>query len=193
MEKGGLTAALAAAGVTVGQVVGFADEMRWGLIGQTRKVWAPVGVKVVQPLQYERRWCYLMVVVDGQAGRVWWWWSLAMTAEALGPVVDRWAPAGIDAVGWDGAPAHHTLAARPGTVTLVHQPPHSPELNPAERLLEELRRHLEGKVYANLSAKYLAAHTFLATLDADPDRLRRLVGWDWIIDRLAALPPPYAA
>ena len=29
------------------QTVGFSDEVRLGLIGQTRRVWAPVGVQVV--------------------------------------------------------------------------------------------------------------------------------------------------
>ena len=168
--------------------MGFADEMRLGLIGQTRRVWAPVGVKVVQPLQYERRWCYLVLVVDGRAGRVWWEWTLKMTATALAPVVSTWKDGGLDAVVWDGAPAHQTLAAQPQPLPLLRQPPYSPELNPAERLIEELRRHLEGKVYPTLSDKYAAAHRFLEDLDASPDRVRSLVGWDWITDELATLP-----
>jgi hypothetical protein len=179
--------------VSAGQVVGFADEMRLGLIGQTRRVWAPVGAKVVQPLQYERRWCYLVLVVDGRGGRVWWDWTLTMTAPALGTVVAKWQDAGLDAVVWDGAPAHQTLAAQPQPVVLVRQPPHSPELNPAERLIQELRRHIEGKVYPTLSDKYAAAHRFLEELDADPDRVRSLVGYDWITDELATLPVRNAA
>ena len=167
--------------------------MRLGLIGQTRRVWAPVGVKVVQPLQYERRWCYVVLVVDGRAGRVWWSWTLAMTAEALGPEVAKWNGAGLDAVVWDGAPAHTTLAAQPQDLALVRQPPHSPELNPAERLIEELRRQVEGKVYATLSDKYAAVDTVLRDLDADPERVRSLVGWAWITDALTALPSNNAA
>lgn len=188
-----MTAALAAAGVTGDRVIGFADEMRLGLIGQTRRVWAPVGVKVVQPLPYERRWCYVVLVVDGRAGRIWWSWTLAMTTQALAPEVAKWKAAGVDAVIWDGAPAHQTLAAQPQEVVLLRQPPHSPELNPAERLIEELRRHVEGQVYATLSDKYAAVDAFLQQLAADPDRVRSLVGWDWITAALAALPASNAA
>jgi hypothetical protein len=36
---------------------------------------------------------------------------------------------------------------------LVEQPPTSPELNPAERVFEELWRVMEGKVYATLDEK----------------------------------------
>jgi hypothetical protein len=71
-----LTAALTADGMGCEQTTGFGDEMRLGLIGMTRRVWAPAGVKVVQPLQYERRWCSVVIVVDGRSGRLWWWWTM---------------------------------------------------------------------------------------------------------------------
>jgi hypothetical protein len=38
------------------QWLGFADEMRLGLMGQVRRVGAPRGVKVVQRLQFVRQW-----------------------------------------------------------------------------------------------------------------------------------------
>jgi transposase len=179
--------------VTTEQTVGFADEMRLGLVGQTRKVWAPVGVKVVQPLPYERRWCYVVLVVDGREGRVWWSWTTSMTADALQPEVARWHEAGIEAVVWDGAPAHQRLAAQGQAVVLVRQPPHSPELNPAERLILEIRRHVEGQVYATMSEKYAAVDAFLEDLNAHPERVRSLTGWHWIRDGLSALPSQNAA
>jgi hypothetical protein len=119
--------------------VDFSDELRLGLIGQTRRVWAPVGVKVVQPLQYERQWCYVLLVVDGRAGRLWWSWTLGMTADHLQPEVAKWHGAGIDAGVWDRAPAHQTLSGQPQDVVLILQPPHSPKLNPAERVIEAMK------------------------------------------------------
>jgi hypothetical protein len=174
--------------VTHHQTIGFSDELRLGLIGQTRRVWAPVGVKVVQPLQYERQWCYVVIVVDGRQGRLWWGWTLGMTADHLQPYVAKWYEAGIDAVVWDRAPAHQTLAGKPQDVTLILQPPHSPELNPAERVIEAIRGRIEGLVYASLPEKYAAVHAFLEELDADPARVRSLAGWGWIGDNLDRLP-----
>lgn len=170
------------------QTVGFSDELRLGLIGQTRRVWAPVGVKVVQPLQYERQWCYVLLVVDGRRGRLWWSWTLGMTADHLQPEVAKWQSAGLDAVVWDRAPAHQTLSGQPQDVALILQPPSSPELNPAERVIEAIRQRIEGLVYPTLVEKYAAVDAFLEELDADPARVRSLTGWHWIEENLDRLP-----
>ena len=139
-----------------------------------------------------RRWCYLVLVVDGRSGRLWWSWTRDRTAARLAPTVALWRQAGIDAVIWDRAPAHQTAALHGEGVTLIAQPPYRPELNPAERVFEEVRRQIEGQVYATLSDKYAAVHAFLTELAADPARVRRLAGWQWIDDALAALPTAHA-
>jgi hypothetical protein len=81
---------------------------------------------------------------------------------------------------------------RPQDVPLIVQPPHSPELNPAERIIEEVRRHVEGQVYATLPDKYAAVEAFLHDLDANPDSVCSLAGWRWIRDALDALPTAQA-
>ena len=70
MEKGGLTHALDAVGLTRGSRLGFGDELRLGLRGTTRRVWGRRGVKVRQRLQLKYDWRYLFAAVDGQAGRI---------------------------------------------------------------------------------------------------------------------------
>ena len=59
-----------------------------------------------------------------------------------------------------------------------------------------LRRAVDGKPYARLADKVAAVDAFLTTLDADPARVRRLAGWDWIeqaFDCLPASSSPIAA
>ncbi len=68
-----------------------------------------------------------------------------------------------------------------------------PELNPVERVLEELRRAVEGQVYASLEEKVAAVDAELAKLDAEPDRVRSLTSWNWIIQSLDSLTQPIAA
>ena len=70
----------------------------------------------------------------------------------------------------------------------IFLPAYSPELNPAERVFEEIRRHIEGKVYPSLQAKEAAIDHVLRGLKADKTRLKRLIGWDWIKQALAELP-----
>ena len=47
-----------------------------------------------------------------------------------------------------GAHAARLLADLP--IARVRLPPYSPELNPAERVLEELRRRVRGRAYASV-------------------------------------------
>ncbi|MGH7358849.1 MAG: transposase [Candidatus Rokuibacteriota bacterium] len=189
MEKGGLAHALTAVGLTRSSRIGHADELRLGLRGTTRRVWGRRGVKVRQRLQLRYDWWYLFVAVDGQAGTVSWTWLDSMRAADLVPAMEALRTnAPVDALVWDGASSHRDAAVQAVGVPLIELPPYSPELNPAERLFEEVRRSVEGHVYATLADKVAAVNAFLDTLDADPARVRRLCGWDWITDAQRSLP-----
>ena len=190
MEKRGLRAALAAAGLTAVSWVGWADEMRVGLRGMVRRVWGRRGVKVRQRLQLRYAWRYLLLVVDGRTGKVWWAWTKTMKAEEVVPLVRGMQQAGLAAVVWDRAPSHRDARVRAVGLPLIEQPPYAPELNPAERLIQELRREVEGTVYATIEEKVAAVTAVLEQWDADPERVRRLTGWAWIDEARTALPQP---
>jgi hypothetical protein len=189
VEKGGLAAALDAVGLTRASRIGHADELRLGLRGTSRRVWGRRGVEVRQRRQLRYDWWYLFAAVDGQAGTVSWTRLDSMKAADLAPLMEALrANAPLDAVVWDGASSHRDDAVRAVGVPLIDLPPYSPELNPAERLFEEVRRHTEGRVYATLADKVAAVNAFLDELDADPARVRSLCGWDWINAAIATLP-----
>jgi DDE superfamily endonuclease len=191
VEQGGLAAALDAVGLTRSSRIGFADELRLGLRGTARRVWGRRGVKVHQQLQLRYEWWYLFVAVDGQAGTVSWTWVDSMKAADLVPLLEALrAHAPLDAIVWDGAASHRDAAVRAVGIPLIDLPPYSPELNPAERLFAEVRRQVEGHVYATLADKVAAVNAFLHALDADPARVRRLCGWNWINAAIATLPEP---
>jgi hypothetical protein len=178
----------------VERVVGWADEMRVGLIGTTRRVWGRRGVKVRQRLQLVREWRYLHLVVDPLQGRLWWFWSHTMQATVARSLVEATrAETDLAALVWDRAPSHRDASVRAAGLPLIEQPPYAPELNPAERVFEELRAGIEGIVYPTIEAKVAAVEAILGGLDADPDRVRRLTGWHWIAENLHALPQTNAA
>ena len=108
-------------------------------------MWAPRGVKVRQRVQLVYEWRYLVLAIDGVSGRVWWQWTRSMRKEAIAPVVADWRNAGLAALVWDGAPAHRSHLVRDVGVTLITQPAAAPELNPVERLFQELRRAVAGR------------------------------------------------
>lgn len=176
------------AGVTTTSQVAWADEMRLGLIGQTRRVWASVGVKVVQAVEYAYQWQYLVLAVNGLSGRLWWDWTAGMTSQALAGVVALWSTQGLSTVVWDRARGHGGAAYDAIPVHRIEQPAYSPELNPAERVFEWLRSRIEGIVYGTLDAKREAVERELCGLQASPERIQRLAGWNWIREALVGWP-----
>ena len=194
LEKRGLSHALAEAGVTPETVLGFADEMRVGLRGMVRRVWGRRGVKVVQRVQLVYRWMYLFLVVDGRRGRLSWTWIDSMRSEAIASAVRGLRlQTDLGALVWDGARGHRAEEVeRVGLPTIV-QPPYSPELNPAERVFEEVRRWVEGRIYRSIEDKMEAVNAYLRELESDPARVRSLAGWAWIDDSIRCLPAHLAA
>ena len=148
----------------------FGDEMRVGLCGQVRRVWAPRGVKVRQRVQMRREWRYLALAVDGRRGTLRWCWIADMKGPATAEAVRAWQGQGLEAVVWDGASGHRVPEVRQVGVTLLAQPPYAPEL----------RRVVEGQVYATLAEKVAAVERELQALAADLERVKALAGWHWI-------------
>lgn len=172
-------------------MVGWFDEMRVGLRGMVRRVWAPRGVKVRQKLQLIYKWRYLSLAADVLSGRIFWAWTETTRGEELLEVIGGLVEASdFRALVWDQAPGHKLARSYDTGLHLVEQPAYSPELNPVERVFEELRRKIEGKVYESLEEKVQAVEAELEKLDSDPERVRRLTNWSWIRQSIESLPQP---
>ena len=194
VEKGGLGRCLRRAGVSRGTLIGFADEMRVGLRGMVRRVWGVRGLKVVQRLQLVYEWRYLFLVVDFVRGKLEWAWMDSMKSETVArAVVGMKRHTQVRALVWDGARSHRSELVRSvvGVKTIV-QPAYSPELNPAERVFEEVRRWVEGRVYGSVEEKMAAVDECLGRLESDPERVKSLVSWEWIRQNVQELSDDYA-
>lgn len=178
-KEQGLHDALEKSGVQQDDRVWFSDEMRFGLWGQTRKRWGLRGVPIVQPIQIEFEWQYLVLAVDVVRCKLYWAWADRMNQAQLIPIFEKWMP---DAVIWDGASAHRGKAMGEVGFNRIALPPYSPELNPCERVFEWLRSRIEGEVYASLKHKQYVINRLLRQLNADKLFLGQLIGWQWIKD-----------
>ena len=159
-----------------------------------RRVWGRRGVKVRQRLQLVYEWRYLFLVVDGRKGKLYWSWIDSMKAEMVGAAVNGLKQqTEVGAVVGDGAPSHRDQRVHGLGLPLIGLPPYSPELNPAERVFEEVRRWIEGRVYPSLEDKVAAVAAYLTYLESDPDRVRALCGWDWIEEAIQGFPVHIAA
>jgi hypothetical protein len=83
----------------------------------------------------------------------------------------------------DGASSHKSHDLRvPENMALVRLPPYSPELNPAERLWEEIReKEFANRVFDSLGAAVAQAARGLKRLELMPEGLQSLTGWPWIL------------
>lgn len=188
MEKRGMAEALSVKGITSESKIGWSDEFRLGLCGSTHRVLAPRGVKVRQKVQLDRDWYDLAVAVDGVNGTLSWHWIEGTKGEQIAPAVSVWKSEGFEALVWDGHGGHKQKTVRDVGIVLVEQPPHSPELNPAERVGEAVRAYIEGRIYKTIYKKMAAAEEALGRLSADPQAVKRLAGWEWIVESCQSLP-----
>ncbi len=72
--------------------------------------------------------------------------------------------------------AQRDASAQAVGLPLIGLPAYSPELNPAERVFQELRRAIEGRADATLGEQVAAGEPALTEWDADPARVRSLAG-----------------
>jgi hypothetical protein len=168
--------------------VGWSDEFRIGLMGTVRRVLTPRGMKVRQRVELSRDWSWLAVAVVPRSGGLEAQWIGGLRGKDFLPVLRDWREAAIDIMVWDGLPGHRGLQAVATPMPTILQPAASPELNPTERVGEVIRAKTEGRVYATLGNKMLAVEAVLHELQDDPDRVKQLTGYPWILDTLRELP-----
>jgi hypothetical protein len=164
--------------------VWFQDEARIGQQGTLTNVWAPVGSRPTAVRQTEYEWCYLFAAVNPLTGAssamvtptvhtMLMNQHLAFISREVGPKVH--VVLVLDRAGWHVAKALKV----PENITLLHLPPYSPELNPAERIWGYLRsHHLSNRIYQNYDELFDETTTAWNRLDSI--RLRSLTATDWI-------------
>ena len=188
MEKGGLGEALRRAGVKRETALGFADEMRVGLRGTVGGVWDRRGVKVRQRARTVSGWMCLVCVVDGGRGSLLWSWIDSMKSDRIAASVNGLRRVtGVEALVWDGALGHRSRLVEAVGLPTVAQPAYSPELNPAERVFEEVGRWVDGRFYESVYERVGAVNAYLRRLESGPGRVRSLAGWDWIEEAVQSL------
>ena len=164
----------------------FQDEARFGRLSDPRKCWAPAPLRPVVAVALVREYTYAYAAVTPQDGAVDWMLSSKMDTLNMSAFLDHVSkrhPDEFVLMVLDGAPAHRSQNLRvPENVALIRLPSYSPELNPAERLWDELReKEFANRVFDSLGAAIAQAARGLKRLEDAPTFLQSLTGWDWIL------------
>jgi hypothetical protein len=163
------------------------DEARFGQQGTTSRVWAERGSRPRALRQTNYKWTYLFAAVCPQSGHTHEWLMphvsiahmnvfLEAFGRSLQPEVH--AVLMLDQAGW------HTSAkvVIPKNLTLLHFPPKSAELNPSELPWRECRqKYLSNRELKTENALWSAVEEAWLKLTADPQTIRSLCGFDWLL------------
>lgn len=167
--------------------VWFQDECRVGSKGRVCHRWWIKGERPPGLCQQGYKWAYIYTAIEPSTGRDFTLVLPGVNASLMQGFLDRFAatlPANVHAVlVLDGAGWHDRRGLRvPANISLVALPPYSPELNPVERVWLHLReRFLSLRVFHTTDAIVDACCHAWNQLTAEPDRLRSLCAYPWIM------------
>jgi transposase len=175
--------------------VWVADEMRYGLLPVTRRVWSLRGTRVVVPVEarYEWGYCYGALEVEGEGAE--FFYSPTVNLECSSIFLSQLAQSDPDAVHvviWDGAGFHQSDGQPevPGNVRLVKLPAYSPELNPIEKLWDILKDGICNRLFATIRELEEALTVVLAQYWSDAKRVYDLIGSKgWLVAQTNATSP----
>ena len=146
-------------------------------------------VQIVDPL-YESYWMY--AAVEPTTGDAFWWELPRLDADCFSLFLDKLGQhyaESLNIILLDQAPAH--VAQRvplPENVVLVWLPAYSPELNPVERLWEDLKARidvLDARVRSSLTA--LQDHVAGIVQRYTAATIASLTGYTYLLEAVHAL------
>lgn len=163
------------------------DESRLGLKTLLNRVVTLKGVKPIAPVQWSRDNFWLYGAVEPSTGAHLFYEFSHLDATCFQRFIDLFAaafPDSLNLLQLDQASCHTaTTLVWPDNVIPIFQPAHSPELNPIERLWQDLKKHFKGKNFETLSALRQEVFGLLNSLSQAV--IVSLTGWSFILDALS--------
>jgi transposase len=169
----------------------FQDEARFGRLSDPRRCWAPAPYRPKVLLSLVRQFKYVFGSVCPATGHLDYMIADNMKTENMSKFLKQVSRAHPDksiVMVLDGASSHKSKSlVIPSNVELVYLPPYSPELNPSERLWNQLRRNkFANRYFGTLEETIHQAELGLSEMKKDRKALKSLTLWPWIINILNA-------
>jgi transposase len=167
----------------------FQDEARFGRISDKCYCWAKFPLRPMVQAMITHQYTYAYAAVCPQDGA----FDALVLPQVNGDcmqiflteVAKRHPNENIIMV-LDGAGWHKAKFKLPDNLKLHFLPPYSPELNPQEIVWHELReKWFHNKVFDSLDALEDQLVAALKELEQQPETLKSIAGWDWIINCLS--------
>lgn len=163
----------------------FQDEARFGRINEPVKCWAPKGIRPIVSKQYIREYIYVYAAVCPISGEV---FSLIMpycNTESMSIFIEELSSyykdsriiMFMDKAGWHTS--KELIIAE--NVRILHLPPYSPELNPAEHLWEHMReKYFRNQMSDSLDDLEIKLIASLQEVERDNETIKSLTYFKWL-------------
>jgi transposase len=162
------------------------DESRWELKTLTGHMLTLRGVKPMARVQWPRDAFWLYGAVEPLTGQSFFYRFSHLDAVCFELFLQEFAAAFADTMNliqMDQAGAHLAAHIRwPENVLPILQPSHSPQLNPVERLWQELRKYFKGKSFLTIARLEEAVFTQINRLSRET--ITSLTGYSYILEAL---------
>ena len=168
------------------------DESRLGLHLPVRRRLTGFGVKPIQIVApvYEYYWLY--TAVEPTTGEAFWWELPRLDADCFTVFPRQFGQhyaESLNVVLLDQAPAHVAQrVAIPENVILLWLPAYSPELNPVERLWEDLKHRIDVQdIQVQVSLVALQEHVADIIQGYTAETIASLTGYAYLVEAINAL------
>ncbi|WP_251980651.1 IS630 family transposase [Salinibacter ruber] len=164
------------------------DESRLGLMPITRRRITLSGVKPIQQQRPAYQSYYLYGAVEPKTGDRFFLERESLDSDGFQDFLDgfsRWFPQSLNVLVLDNGRFHKAKSLSiPDNVRLVFLPPYSPELNPVERLWQDLKDHLGFHLHQTLSALKQRVQEKLQSYT--DEAVASLTGYEYLLDAAGA-------
>ena len=163
------------------------DESRFGLKTIEGKRITLKGVKPSGEWQWQFKAFWLYGAVEPVTGESFFWEFSPVNTECYQKFLSEFAASNVDSLNIlqvDNGLFHKAKKLQvPENIILLFQPPHSPELNPIERVWEHLKKDLKWELFDNLECLQTKVTELLAQLTSEV--IASLTGYDFILNALS--------
>jgi transposase len=163
------------------------DESRLGLKTESSRVITAKGVKPQVTVKWERQAFYLYGIVAPTTGDSFFYEFSHLDSvcfEQFLALVAQTFPDSLNVIQLDNSSAHTArYLSVPENIMLLFQPAHSPELNPIERVWQDIKADLKGEVFETLDDLRTAVREVLGYLT--PEWLASIAGFPYLLSALS--------
>ncbi|WP_033364715.1 IS630 family transposase [Mastigocladopsis repens] len=162
------------------------DETRVGLKTEPGRLITTKGVKPIGIMQWKRDNFYLYGLVEPLTGEHFIWEFSHLNTACFNIFLEKFSETysqDIHILQLDNGAFHFSQHLKlPENIVLLFQPPHTPQVNPIERLWEEVKRHLTWESFSTLDE--LREFIWKRLEQLNTSIVASITGWDFILDAL---------